>query len=354
MTTPTPFPPSFVHPDLAPFAGSDVTWVTWYHASCQDGSTSAAVVSLAAEALGLAPDQLLFHSVQYGRDVPDLEALEALIAAGRRLVLHVVDFSWEAPVLGALSEAAVRSGGLFRCLDHHDSALRKLQDADIPGLILDMNRSGARLAWDHCFRPEVPVPQLVLAVEDADLWRWRLKPLSRQVWDLFGLTSWHTAPDWPVLKQFLRELPVIPLPQTRSWAESGAPALLAVADDQLRRACKSAVSDAHGLLLKDQEGRDVLFAAACSTTHRSDVGHALCEAFPGSAAAVWRMGSAGQVLVSLRAPDPSHAVNRVAEVYGGGGHPAAAAFSMEWSAFSAAFKAQPPPQSSDLHQEPSS
>lgn len=336
---------SGLDPALSALAGAD--WITWYHAGCQDGSTSAAVVRLAAEAAGVPSEAQSYFAAQYNTPShePRWEELEARVAAGRALVLHVVDFSWPAPILLRLASLASQSGGVFRCLDHHDSALRRLtRDLDgqpLPGLTMDLTRSGARLTWDACF-PTLDPPDLVLAVEDADLWRWSRLPLSREVWDLFGATGWHLRPDHgPELRDMLRAAG--PLKQSQAWSDHQAEVLKGLAQDQIRQACQLAVSRAHGLLLRGPLGEPPrLFAAACAPIHLSDVGHALCEAFPGYGAAVWRIGPNGTVLVSLRAPDPSHAVNRVAEVYQGGGHPAAASFSVDWATFSAAFLPEPP------------
>lgn len=50
----------------------------------------------------------------------------------------------------------------------------KLANFECPCGVLhfDMEKSGARLAWDF-FQPYRPTPALVTAVEDRDLWRWK-------------------------------------------------------------------------------------------------------------------------------------------------------------------------------------
>ena len=64
---------------------------------------------------------------------------------------------------------------LITVLDHHKSSLSL---ADLPGCHIDMERSGARQAWEY-FHDQHP-PTLIRYVEDHDLWRWEL-PESREV-----------------------------------------------------------------------------------------------------------------------------------------------------------------------------
>lgn len=100
-------------------------------------------------------------------------------------------------------------------LDHHKTAEAELAKWTMPELTLthadiapllaemsgpaciavfDMERSGARLAWDFCF-PGQCVPSLITHIEDRDLWRFRLQtthyvsaalrtyPHDFEVWD---------------------------------------------------------------------------------------------------------------------------------------------------------------------------
>lgn len=80
-------------------------------------------------------------------------------------------------------------------LDHHKTAEAELKDWSVADLTLaetptflglnmqemhqqivalfDMDKSGAKLAWEFCF-PREPVPLLIEHIEDRDLWRFRL------------------------------------------------------------------------------------------------------------------------------------------------------------------------------------
>ena len=62
-------------------------------------------------------------------------------------------------------------------LDHHETAAKGLADLDF--VTLDMEKSGAMLAWEHWF-PGQPAPPLIEYIQDKDLWLFKL-PQSREV-----------------------------------------------------------------------------------------------------------------------------------------------------------------------------
>jgi oligoribonuclease NrnB/cAMP/cGMP phosphodiesterase (DHH superfamily) len=130
-----------------------------YHGNCADGFTSAWVVR---QALGEGVD---YHAGVYQDAPPNVEGRDVLM----------VDFSYKRPVLEAMREQAAS----ILILDHHKTAEADLQD--LPGVqtVFDMNRSGARITWDHFF-PDVAPPPLLLHIEDRDLWRFAL-PWTREI-----------------------------------------------------------------------------------------------------------------------------------------------------------------------------
>lgn len=82
-------------------------------------------------------------------------------------------------------------------LDHHKTArddAKKLDGLKGLNLIFDMTKSGARLAWEYfCLGADAraSIPELVLHVEDRDLWTW-VMPKTREViaWlSAFGETN---------------------------------------------------------------------------------------------------------------------------------------------------------------------
>lgn len=98
----------------------------------------------------------------YGDEPPSDECL-------RGKDVYIVDFSYPPEVIEHMASIAKS----VTVLDHHATARDKLQCFCCEGvkLTLDMQKSGARLAWEF-FHPGQPVPKLIAHVEDRDLWRW--------------------------------------------------------------------------------------------------------------------------------------------------------------------------------------
>jgi oligoribonuclease NrnB/cAMP/cGMP phosphodiesterase (DHH superfamily) len=140
-----------------------------YHGGCWDGFCAAWV------AHGVLRGDVEYIPVQYEQDPPAVEQ-------GSRL--YILDFSYDR---GTMLFLAKRVHALT-VLDHHKTAQEALQDfadecvangLDVPHIVFDMGKSGARLAWEH-FRLGEQCPWLVRMVEDRDLWKWEL-PHSREV-----------------------------------------------------------------------------------------------------------------------------------------------------------------------------
>lgn len=159
-----------------------------YHAPCQDGFT-------AAWACWKAHPDWEFYPAKHGDPPPDV--------LGRDV--YMLDFSYKRLVLLDMAKYAKQ----IWIYDHHKTAEEDLQKykenwTDLPDNIyvwFDMEQSGAALAWG-AFHPSEPFPQLLLRVEDRDLWRFRhpdTKAVSAylfsqdydfKVWDwLMGLSN---------------------------------------------------------------------------------------------------------------------------------------------------------------------
>lgn len=146
-----------------------------FHDQCPDGMTAAWVVARALETVDL-------HGAMYDQPPSDTKGRTAFI----------VDFSYPRAVLADIVEQAES----VVLLDHHQTALDDLDGFSGPGFrsVLDMNRSGARIAWDF-FHPGVTPPAFLLAIEDRDLWRFSLpntaemfaavtsRPYTLKAWD---------------------------------------------------------------------------------------------------------------------------------------------------------------------------
>lgn len=138
-----------------------------YHGGCDDGFTAAWVARKALPDAEFRP---------YTYEMPPPTPAEV---TGRDL--YVLDFSFNAAVMGPLADEATK----VVVLDHHKSAQAALQvfatmrrDDPRVTVVFDQSKSGAVLAWDH-FNPSYLPPSLVRYVQDRDLWKWEL-PSSRE------------------------------------------------------------------------------------------------------------------------------------------------------------------------------
>lgn len=128
--------------------------VVIYHANCLDGFGSAYA---AYKHFGMNADYIPAH---HGEAPPECRDRE----------VYILDFSYKRDVLQALCEQA-RSVVI---VDHHISAREDLQDLEHERLQVhfDMEHSGAVLSWRYFH--DSPPPQLLLYVQDRDLWRFEL------------------------------------------------------------------------------------------------------------------------------------------------------------------------------------
>jgi oligoribonuclease NrnB/cAMP/cGMP phosphodiesterase (DHH superfamily) len=257
-----------------------------YHDHCADGFASAWVVR---RALGA---DVEFLAARYQDAPPDV--------TGRDVV--IVDFSYPRTVL----EALIAQAKSVTILDHHKTA-----QADLDGLpgattVFDMDRSGARITWDHFFPGETP-PQLLLHIEDRDLWRFKLlltrevtaslfsHPYEFDLWDcLMAVDPLAMAKEGAALerkhaKDIAELLPVV----TR-------PMLICGHQVQVANLPPIFASEAGGQLAKGQP------FGAC----------------------YWDTPDGRQF--SLRSSDAGEDVSAIAKIYGGGGHRNAAGFRVSY------------------------
>ncbi len=123
-----------------------------YHKNCEDGFGAAWI---AWKALG---KQAEYIPVQHGDLPPELPDNSRVT---------IVDFSYPRDMLIDL-KARMES---LLVLDHHKTA-----DQDLAGLdfvTMDMQKSGAMLAWEYWFPSESP-PLLIRYIQDKDLWLFQL------------------------------------------------------------------------------------------------------------------------------------------------------------------------------------
>jgi len=101
--------------------------------------------------------------VQYNDPVPEI----VFDANNVNTEVYILDFSYPHAVLENLHSKVSK----LVVLDHHKTAMAEL--SDLPYAKFDMNKSGCVMAWEYFF-PGQYVPQLLLHVQDRDLWQWKL------------------------------------------------------------------------------------------------------------------------------------------------------------------------------------
>lgn len=127
------------------------------HAECTDGEGAEFAAKMKFG------NSAIYIPVKYGNPPPEME---------HGSEIYIADFSYDRDTLLALADKASK----IQVLDHHLSAQRQLED--LPFAKFDMNKSGAVLAWEY-FHPGVPVPQILLHVQDRDLWNWNLPDTNK-------------------------------------------------------------------------------------------------------------------------------------------------------------------------------
>lgn len=299
--------------------------VVIYHDPCLDGFTAAWA------AWRRWPDAQ-FVGANYGQPAPDV--------AGKHVL--IVDFSYKRADLDALAQVAAS----IVILDHHKTArddlepfarfkdkperftlpvvssmIADLQRGGYPAVcaLFDMERSGARLAWDFCFGdgPEpfkdlLSIPWLILLVEDRDLWRFEYGDATRDT----GLRLSTEA------KSFERWSEIAAaLPQSVAWEgcdyTDGGKAMRVYRDWLVGEiAAKAEIRPIDGHFVPTVD---------CPYELASEVGHRLCGLHPDRPFAALRVHSMTGTSFSLRSAN-GFDVSRVAAKFGGGGHAGAAGF----------------------------
>lgn len=259
-----------------------------YHANCLDGFAAAFAAWLK---LG---DEAEYLALRHGDAAPDV--------TGR--CVYVLDFCFEREVLARMAAQAER----LVVLDHHRTWQEKVGDfSPRSGLVhFDMNKSGARLAWEHFHASEPPA--LVRFVEDQDLWRWAY-PETAAFMMALGVEP-RTFAAWKAVSEMAAA-------EVERFIERGR-GMRAKFDAM----CANIVADAFEIQIDGVAG----LAANAPGEMVSHVGNLLATR-SGTFGLAWRVDNARIVRCSLRSNAPFE-VEPLARRFGGGGHAQAAAFSL--------------------------
>lgn len=259
--------------------------IVLYHSDCLDGFTGAWA---AWKHLGKRADYIPIK-----HQLPPPKGL-------RNKTIYLIDIVYLPEVMTALGKH-----NHIVVIDHHKTA--KASVAVAHESLYDLTHSGAALAW-HYFHGHKKLPKLIRAVEENDLWKFRSKDTKALIASLelydFSFSTWNK-----LMREF--ETPA----SYRMHAGLGNTIL------QYKRVLIDYITR-HA-----EKGTFVGKSAWIVNTplFESEVGHTLVERKGGpKIALIWRETD-GVIRVSLRSASGVD-VSKLAERFGGGGHPQAAGF----------------------------
>lgn len=266
-----------------------------YHGGCDDGFGAAFVVNLFFRG------EVDFHYGIYQQDPPDV--------TGRDVIL--VDFSYKRPVL----EHIWNTADSVLILDHHKTAAEDL--GDLPsagkdyeewiesgepiGVVFDLERSGATIAWDFFFRSKRR-PWLLEYIEDRDLWR-KYLPHNDQI--IMALRSYPQ--DFATWDSIMKAGPDTLLAEGRA----------------IHRYYRTIIDALKRNAVRGEIGGVEVPVVNAPYHFASELAGELAEGEP-FAACYWN--HAHGTTYSLRSHEDGMDVSQIAALYGGGGHRGAAGF----------------------------
>ena len=284
-----------------------------YHDNCDDGFAAAwAIHKKWGDAIQYLPSN-------YGRPMPTCEDGPEVL---------VVDFSFPPEQC----EDLVNQGCRILMLDHHKTAKEMLSGMHrihrptfenvgrcfdrMTGswreevlVEFDMERSGARMAWDFAF-PGKETLELILAVEDRDLWRFN-RPDTKLV-SMYLRSLDRDFAQWDAAASLYSDNP------EQFLAEANA--IKRFYDQRVKSICENAGTQSF-------QGHDgVAVSYACPYDFVSETCHTLLDMYPDAPFAVAVIQNQEGITYSLRSLDERVDVSEIAKANGGGGHRNAAGF----------------------------
>jgi nanoRNase/pAp phosphatase (c-di-AMP/oligoRNAs hydrolase) len=278
-------------------ANEPVVPLVIYHADCLDGIAAAWCIWQKFDG------KVDLLAAKYGDNIPTIDKIE-------KRDIYIVDFSYSARQLITLTTLA----NMVVVLDHHVTAVRNLEEVeeDIPlnlELILDTTKSGCRLAWEYCMG-DAPLPVTLCHIEDRDLWKWNLAHSAQVTATLYSYPL-----SMKLIDDAVHEYPPM---NCRTMLLEGI-AIIRAREQQVRRIIDSSCDC---FWIKEHN----VVARNAPKSLASEVAHKLLEEYPVSPFALVYYRHTRGWEVSLRSREGGIDVSKVAEQYGGGGHPKAAGF----------------------------
>ena len=272
-----------------------------YHANCADGFSAAWCFHNDSKTYGNAYD---FYPGVYGESPPD--------CTGRNVIL--VDFSYKRAVV----EEMLKTANNVILIDHHKTAIDDLASLDHENFYryIDLERSGAMLAWDYLYNQGLPEderhrpPLLLDYIQDRDLWKFKFS-ITRDI-SAAVFSYEYTFENWDILM-------------------SGGQAellKLTVAGAAIERKHYKDIAELLKICARTFTIGDYnVPTASLPYTMSSDACHTMAKAHRDGtefAACYWDTDT--HRIFSLRSTTNGMDVSAIAATYGGGGHKHAAGF----------------------------
>lgn len=258
-----------------------------YHKDCLDGLGAALAAYLKFG------ERAEYVAMGYETKAPDL-------STWRNREVYILDFSFPRETVLKLLEERID----FTLIDHHVSAKNDLHDLIGKKMIIDLEHSGAVLAW-MVFHPGYEIPEMLRYIEDKDLWRWCLRD-SREINTALESLE-KSLPHWKSVLYYWHS-------EKRGYIVAGR-TLLRHQDEMVARICAN-------FEMVCFEGEDLFAVNTPVLVNES------CEALlrqVGPMAAAYHRTQDSCFKVSLRSIG-NFDVSEIARKFGGGGHKNAAGF----------------------------
>jgi hypothetical protein len=272
-----------------------------YHGGCPDGIAGAWAFWNSVK------DPAKFHPGKFGESPPDVTDKNVVF----------VDFTYRK----AEMEKLLKSAASILVLDHHKTATDLISLCHPKfTLVLDMNRSGAQIAWDY-MNTNMPRPWFVEDIADRDLWKWAIpdsKCVTRALLSLGyyeSIEKFNTLLFDPLYRNML-----IPIGK-----------VLLNEDDKIYKILQNQALDCMCVSPKDPRVIWKVRTVGTSGNYASEIGNLLTKDGLCDFAAVWRYSlEHDEWWISLRAnPASSIDLTEVCKHFDqGGGHPKAAGITL--------------------------
>lgn len=273
-----------------------------YHSKCPDGTAAAWCFWKL-----LGKDNSKFHPGKFKETPPDVTNKNVLF----------VDFSYPLDDMIKIVSLAKT----VRVLDHHKSTYSLLQIRDSRfSMILDMNRSGAQIAWDE-LNVDHKRPWFIDDIGDRDLWKWCIKDSKNTTRAMFSLDYYSSIDKFDSIKNINRK-DLIKLGQ-----------ILNRDDERQYKTIVDNAIDCVAISTKDSNLYWKVRVVNCSSSHISEVGNKLVQDGCCDFAAIYRYDILrDEWLISCRASSDNNIdLTMILKNFDekSGGHPKAASMTVK-------------------------